>query len=184
VDRSEKCGPPSQRAALVVDFLPCSSAARRRDDAYGPTALKECRICQSWPRIHDPKITKPQSPRWPAALPCSLSGMGEEAATPGQPARAYARFRNVPRQFTLENYRLPLALPQSSGKFRKAHVCCTHSVTDCLTGQLEFVIALCRNCGRCDFLVETRGKTGQKAPANRNRSSPDFQSLRHCKNYL
>jgi hypothetical protein len=38
--------------------------------------------------------------------------MGEEAATPGQPARAFARFRNVPRQFTLENCRLPLALPQ------------------------------------------------------------------------
>ena len=104
----------------------------------------------------------PQSPRWPAALPCSLSGMGEEAATPGQPVRAYARFRNVPRQFTLENYRLPLALPQSSGKFRKAHVCCTHSVTDCFAGQLEILVSLCRNCGRCDFLVETRGKPARK----------------------
>ena len=37
---------------------------------------------------------------------------------PGQPARAYAHFWNVPRQFTLENRRLPLTLPQSSGKFR------------------------------------------------------------------
>jgi hypothetical protein len=47
-----------------------------------------------------------------------MSGMGEEAAMPGQPARAYAHFWNVPRQFTLENRRLPLTLPQSSGKFR------------------------------------------------------------------
>jgi hypothetical protein len=47
-----------------------------------------------------------------------MSGMGEEAAMPGQPARASAHFWNVPRQFTLENRRLPLTLPQSSGKFR------------------------------------------------------------------
>jgi hypothetical protein len=31
---------------------------------------------------------------------------------PGQPARARARFRKTPRQFTLENCRLPLARPQ------------------------------------------------------------------------
>jgi hypothetical protein len=59
-----------------------------------------------------------QAVRWPAALSCSKSGMGEEAATPGQPVHAYAHFRNVPRQFTLENRRLPLALPQSSGELR------------------------------------------------------------------
>ncbi len=34
--------------------------------------------------------------------------MGEEAATPGQPGRACARFLDSPRQFTLENHRLPL----------------------------------------------------------------------------
>jgi hypothetical protein len=32
---------------------------------------------------------------------------------PGQPARAYARFWNIPRRLTLVNRRLPLALPQS-----------------------------------------------------------------------
>jgi hypothetical protein len=30
----------------------------------------------------------------------------EEAATPGQPVSRYARFLEIPRQFTLENYRL------------------------------------------------------------------------------
>ncbi len=48
--------------------------------------------------------------------------MGEEAATPGLPARASAHFWNVPRQFTLENRRLPPASPQSFGELRNSHV--------------------------------------------------------------
>jgi len=36
---------------------------------------------------------------------------------PGQPV-AYPRFWKFPRRFTLANHRLPLALPQSSGKLR------------------------------------------------------------------
>jgi hypothetical protein len=48
--------------------------------------------------------------------------MGEEAAMPGQPVALARVFWNVPRQFTLENRRLPLALPQSSGKLRNSHV--------------------------------------------------------------
>jgi len=41
---------------------------------------------------------------------------------PGQPVRARAHYRNVPRRFTLENRRLPLALPQSFSRPRNAHV--------------------------------------------------------------
>jgi hypothetical protein len=41
---------------------------------------------------------------------------------PGQPVRACARFLDSLRQFTLENHRLPLALPQSFGKLRNSHV--------------------------------------------------------------
>jgi len=41
---------------------------------------------------------------------------------PGQPAALARVVWNVPRQFTLENRRLPLALPQSFGKLRKSHV--------------------------------------------------------------
>jgi hypothetical protein len=48
--------------------------------------------------------------------------MGEEAATPGQPVALARVFWIVPRQFTLENHRLPLALPQSFGKLRNSHV--------------------------------------------------------------
>jgi hypothetical protein len=46
-------------------------------------------------------------------LSCFEKQKGEEAATPGQPVRARARCLESPRQFTLENHRLPLALPQS-----------------------------------------------------------------------
>ena len=48
--------------------------------------------------------------------------VGEEAATPGQPVALARVFWSVRRRFTLENRRLPLALPQSSGKLRNAHV--------------------------------------------------------------
>ena len=41
---------------------------------------------------------------------------------PGQPVALARVFWNVPRRFTLENRRLPLALPQSSGKLRNSHV--------------------------------------------------------------
>ena len=47
---------------------------------------------------------------------------GEEAATPGQPVHARALIWSVPRQFTLENHRLPLALPQSFLQARNSHV--------------------------------------------------------------
>lgn len=48
---------------------------------------------------------------------------GEEAATPGQPvalSRVSGSFS--PRPFSFKNRRLPLALPQSSGKLRNSHV--------------------------------------------------------------
>lgn len=46
----------------------------------------------------------------------------EEAASPGNQSRS-ARFLEVfPRQFALENCRLSLALPQSSGRVRNYHV--------------------------------------------------------------
>ncbi len=41
---------------------------------------------------------------------------------PGQPVALARVVWNVPRRFTLENRRLPLALPQSFGKLRKSHV--------------------------------------------------------------
>ena len=51
-------------------------------------------------------------------MSCSEKQVGEEAATPRQPVALARVFWSVPRQFTLENRRLPLALPQSFGKLR------------------------------------------------------------------
>jgi hypothetical protein len=71
---------------------------------------------------------EPTTARLASGPVCSLlqkqkNRLGEEAATPGQPAaRACAHFWIFPRQFTLENHRLPLALPQSFGNVRKPHV--------------------------------------------------------------
>ena len=55
-------------------------------------------------------------------MSCSEKQVGEEAATPRQPVALARVFWSVPRQFTLENRRLPLALPQSFGKLRNYHV--------------------------------------------------------------
>src|ERR1700716_970378 len=98
----------------VLTFPPLGGGRRFLPDS----AHEARRICLKRAANHDPEITKLQAVRWPAALSCSMSKTGEEAATPGQPVHAYAHFRNVPRQFTLENRRLPLALPQSSGEPR------------------------------------------------------------------
>jgi len=63
---------------------------------------------------------------------CNLCGgqrpflLKEQGGGGGRNARAtsprLARFQFVPRRFTLVNHRLPLALPQSSSKFRNTHV--------------------------------------------------------------
>jgi hypothetical protein len=59
--------------------------------------------------------------RWPAALSRSKSRDGGGGRNARAPARAYAHFWKVPRQFTLENRRLPLHPPQSSGELRNSH---------------------------------------------------------------
>ena len=56
-------------------------------------------------------------------LSCSEEQIGgRRSQRPGNPVRACARFMDFPRQFTLENHRLPLTLPQSFGQLRKLHV--------------------------------------------------------------
>jgi len=66
-------------------------------------------------------ITNPQLLRWPAVLPCSEEPGGGGGRCPGNQSHLRA-FSGVPRRFTIENHRLPLALPQSFGKLRKSHV--------------------------------------------------------------
>lgn len=114
---------PATQTAFVRGFLLCLITAWRRNDRFGPTALpKECRICQSQLPVRHLAITNRQPLRWPAVRPAPKSRVGEEAAMPGQPVALARIFWSVPRQFTLANRRLPLALPQSFGKLRNSHV--------------------------------------------------------------
>jgi hypothetical protein len=99
---------------IARGFLSCPCHRQWRNDRFSPTALrKECRVCRSRLPIRDLAIMHPQPLRRPTALSYSEEQEGEEAATPGQPVCACARFWNVLRRFTLENRRLSLALPQS-----------------------------------------------------------------------
>ena len=77
---------------------------------------------------------------------------------PGQPDRAM-RVSWPPRQFTLENCRLPLTLPQSSSEFRNTHVFAEPTLRqNVVLLQYKNLSSLCRNCGGVEFLVEVRGK--------------------------
>jgi hypothetical protein len=74
---------------------------------------------------------------------------------PGQPAALARSSEVVPRRLTLENRRLPLALPQSFGRLRNAYVfASTHCGGLCRARQSKTPAPLCRSCGRCDFPVE------------------------------
>jgi len=105
-----------------------ASARQRSRSRSHELKNDECRICQSAVAgssscDHQPAIAAVAS--GPFLLPASKkqeSEVGEEAATPGQPVALARVFWSVPRQFTLENRRLPLALPQSFGKLRNSHV--------------------------------------------------------------
>lgn len=90
---------------------------------------------------------------------CFEKQVGEEAATPGQPARARAQFLEVsPRQSAFENHRLPPACrnhPASSGTltFRWSQ-----SLLVRPREQRKKLSPLCRTCGGSEFPVDERGK--------------------------
>ncbi len=132
---------PATSTASFVDSCFCLVTAGRQNDRFSPATLPlsrtKRRLGLSELPIRHLAMTKMQPLRRPAALSslfarCSLlrkaksneprAESGEEAATPGQPVALARVFWMIPRQFTLENRRLPLALPQSSGKHRNSHV--------------------------------------------------------------
>jgi hypothetical protein len=120
---TNKCGPGQPpEPHRFVEFLRCLVTAGRRNDAFGPTAL-----------LRAPHLPKAQLPVRDLAISnCNLCGgqrpflLKEQGGGGGRNARATSprvvRFQLVPRRFTLVNHRLPLALPQSSSKFRNTHV--------------------------------------------------------------
>jgi hypothetical protein len=111
---------PATPAALLVDFLSCH--CRRRSGGATLVARQRSQGVPHLPKptqIRDPKIAKPQSRGGQRPIPLTErdGGGGRNARATSTRSRA---FQNVPRQFTLENHRLPLALPQyhpaSTGK--------------------------------------------------------------------
>jgi hypothetical protein len=122
-----ECGRASHPTAFVRGFLLCLITAWRRNDRFSPTALERsaafakasCQFVISRSRINNRRGG--QRP-CPAACSKEQSQDGGGGRNARATRRACARFWIVPRQFTLENHRLPLALPQSFGKLRKLHV--------------------------------------------------------------
>jgi len=92
-----------------------TASARQRPQASATFAEANCRTAISQRRIRNSAVG--QRPVF-----CS----GEQQGGGGRNARATSRAKRVsgssPRQFTLENCRLPLTLPQSFGPVRNSHV--------------------------------------------------------------
>jgi hypothetical protein len=136
-DPKSKCGPgPATPDRIRTWFPACLVTAGRRNDRFSPSALAtsaafakaSCRFAIARPKILRSLTGNRCGGQRPCPAPLLHSeerraiSEREEAATPGQPVRACALFWNVPRRFTLENHRLPLALPQSFGEIRNSHV--------------------------------------------------------------
>src|SRR5437588_7296349 len=95
------------------------SPSPAKTNATEPATRSHC----SWSCCaHLPPQGGGEALRWPAVLSCPKSRDGGGGRNARAPARAFAHFWKVPRQFTLENRRLPLHPPQSSGELRNSHV--------------------------------------------------------------
>jgi len=121
-----KCGPGQPPEPHLRDFLRLPYHREAAEWPLQPNRARrnaERRLCRSQLPIRHPSITSHQPSQWPAILSCSEEQIGgRRPQRPGNPVRACARFMDFPRQFTLENHRLPLTLPQSFGQLRKLHV--------------------------------------------------------------
>ena len=115
-------GQPPDRIRPCVPALACHRW--RRNDGFSPTALEAIRVPLSPKPVADtsPCGHVPTTAAGPATLSCSEEQFGGGGRNARATSRACARSLDFPRQFTLENHRLPLALPQSFGKLRNFHV--------------------------------------------------------------
>jgi len=134
VSKQMRPGQPPDRIVRGFLLLPCHRLATKWSLQSGNApalSSEKASLGQNELPTRHLAMTTVQPLRRPAALslaPClrseelSNEQVWEEAATPGQPVALARVFWMIPRQFTLENRRLPLALPQSSGKHRNSHV--------------------------------------------------------------
>jgi len=117
---------PATRAASYVDFLACFSRCAGRGSRSDSAPREECRFYLSWSQIMI-FITalRPLRDQRPDPVPRQDE---EEAAMPKQPARAHTRSGMSPADSLSRIVGLPLALPQSSSKFKKlSRFHCRHS---------------------------------------------------------
>ncbi len=114
----------SHPSRIVRGFLLCLITAERRNDRFSPTAIERSAAAFAKASCGSVTLRSRIDNRhgWPAALSCSEKQNGGGGRNAWATSRACARFLDSPRQFTLENHRLPLALPQSFGKLRNFHV--------------------------------------------------------------
>ena len=123
VKGKNKCGPgqPPEPHRSWISPLASSPLGTARRCYWSDSAHQECHIYQYQLQNVIRRITVPQPLRWPPAQPVQRAG--EEAAMPGQPARARARFRMSPGNSPSRIASLPPASPQSSfNKTESSHV--------------------------------------------------------------
>jgi hypothetical protein len=122
-------GQPPDR--IVRGFLRCLVTAWRRMTASARQRFRSLErraphlpkpVTDSSSCDHEPATPATASGPVPLPAPKSQERDGGGGCNARATSRAHARFLEVLRQFTLENRRLPLALPQSSGKLRNSHV--------------------------------------------------------------
>jgi hypothetical protein len=105
-----------------VDLSSCAPAVGAAGRRYWSASAQECCIYQYWLQNHDSENHFSASLRWPVVQPAQRADCRGRPQSPGN-RYALTRVSNFPRQFTLENCRLPPVSPHSSfGKLREFHV--------------------------------------------------------------
>jgi hypothetical protein len=115
-------GQPPQAASFVDSCSAFVTADAVQRSLQPNSTPKERRVSRSRLLTRHLAITNPQPLRWPAAFPAPKRRTGRRPQCPGNQSHCRAFLEVSPRQFSFENHRLPLALPQSSGKLRNSHV--------------------------------------------------------------
>jgi hypothetical protein len=154
-----ECGPrPATLDRMMRGFLRCPLSPR--SGAMTASARQPSEAERLKPVALDDLAIAPRNPRSPAALFLLAGARGGGGRNARATSRALTRFwKFSPWQFAFANRRPPLALPQSYGKLRNAHVSLDLTFTQVgWRAQHKNRARLCRNCGRREFPVEDRGK--------------------------
>ena len=158
-----KCGPgqPPEPHRTWISCLAILPLGRRMTASARQRSIGEqCRIYQSQLPIRNLAITN-SATACGGQRPCPARGAekGEEAAMPGQPVALARVFWNSPGNSPSRITGCRWLCRNHSGKLRKFHVSLNPlSVRSLRLATLKTLRPLCRNCGRCVFPVEDRGK--------------------------